>query len=159
MMPIASKMYRSVVRLFKTNVPTTHSTKIIGTKICVGTWVIFTKNRMPANCVISIANDAMKNATNMPPTMFGSSTISSGPGVMPCTINADNNTAVTAEPGMPNATVGIKSPPTVELFPASDATTPSSQPVPNFSVLWTISSLGHRRRCWRYFRQLPEWRR
>ena len=42
-------------------------------------------------------------------------------------------TAVVADPGIPNARVGIIAPPVAELLAASGAATPSISPLPKFS--------------------------
>ena len=55
----------------------------------------------------------------------------SGPGVRPWIRKAPSRIAIAALPGMPNATVGTRSPPLTELFAASGAITPRTSPLPN----------------------------
>ncbi len=52
---------------------------------------------------------------------------------MPCTSNAPRMIASGGVPGMPSTSVGMNPPPTVALFEASVAITPSGSPVPKRS--------------------------
>src|SRR3954464_1767740 len=56
-----------------------------------------------------------------------------GPGWMPWMVSAPSMTAVTASPGMPNAMMVTREPPTLELLAASEAMMPSGVPVPKRS--------------------------
>jgi hypothetical protein len=61
-----------------------------------------------------------------------------GPGSMPIITSTPRNTAISADPGMPNASVGISAPPSLELLAASGPMTPSMLPLPNVSGLFEI---------------------
>jgi hypothetical protein len=56
-----------------------------------------------------------------------------GPGWIEWIIKAPIRKTSMTEPGMPMEMRGTSAPPTVALFAVSDATMPSSEPLPNFS--------------------------
>ena len=57
---------------------------------------------------------------------------------MPTIIKAPNSKAIPALPGMPKASVGSNAPPSLELFAASGAITPSIHPLPNISGCFDV---------------------
>ena len=63
--------------------------------------------------------------------MCGCSIISIGPGFSPWMNSAPMKIAVTASPGMPRVSIGMKAPPTAALLALSGATRPSLAPLPN----------------------------
>ena len=66
-------------------------------------------------------------------TMPSCSTMISGPGSRPCSMNTLSIRAVVEPPGRPRASMGIMAPPVAALLPVSEATTPLISPLPKFS--------------------------
>src|SRR5918999_4013581 len=68
-----------------------------------------------------------------PQAKSGFSSISSGPGCRPHIRNPPSNTAVDADPGMPNVNSGTIAPAEAALLAASGPTSPAIAPLPNLS--------------------------
>lgn len=98
--------------------PTQHSRKIQGSKYFLGRRSILTKRLASPNPTRSVTIEATKNPANSVLTSLELSTKRFGPGYRPQIMSAPRIIAVTASPGIPSVSIGIKAPPQTPLAPA-----------------------------------------
>ena len=131
--PKASITTTSTSCPFKAYAPHKQQSVITGIITCCGTAESRAIQRAPPSIRANIITFATSTEPMIAYTASGFCRKSNGPGCRPCTINAPKSTAPITLPGTPSAISGISAPPTVALFAASEATMPSSLPLPNCS--------------------------